>query len=108
MPGPTSLAGRQRSVPSAVEHGDGAGIERQQTLGRGARAAARAPVEIAADQQEEQQHHRGIEIGVLAAADRLGRLIAAASETPSAIGTSMLVRRWRSAPQAEAKNGRPA
>ncbi len=45
--------------------------ERHQPLDGRARHAAGAAVEVAADQQEEQQHDGAVEIGMLAAADRL-------------------------------------
>ena len=70
---------------------------------------ARALVEIAADQQEEQQRDGAVEIGVLG---RRGWSRPGSSPgariTASEIGTSMLVRPARSARQAERKNGRPA
>ena len=63
--------GAPRSLPSAREHGGAAAGQRQQRLHRLPGAAARAPVEIAADQQEEEQRDRRIEIGVLLRRPRL-------------------------------------
>ncbi len=62
--------GRQQAAGAVgLDDGDGGGPEGQQVLGRRARLAARPLVEIAPDQQEEQQGDRGIEVGVLAALD---------------------------------------
>jgi hypothetical protein len=63
---------RKRALPAVgVDHHHGAGVQGQQPLGGRAGPAARPAVEITADQQEEQQHHGRIEVGVLAAAHGL-------------------------------------
>ena len=107
MPGATWRAGSVARPPVGLEHRDRLRVERQQPRRRPARAAPRAPVEVAPDQQEEQQHDRAVEIGVLAAARGLEQAHRQASTSPTVIGTSMLVRPRRSACQAE-REERPA
>ena len=103
-------AGCARAVlPSGCSTATSDAAQRQQLLGRRASLAAGAMVEHAADQQEEQQRDGGVEIGVRAALRCVcARLMPVTRITPTLIGTSMLVRPWRSAATAERKNGRPA
>jgi hypothetical protein len=104
--GPARRAGRPPSL--AVEHGDRGDAQRQQALGGRAGAAAGEAVEVAADQEEEEQGDRAVEVGVGPPRIVSDRLIAVARTTPTEIGTSMLARPARSAPSAERKKGRPA
>ena len=91
-----------------LQHRDIGRAQREQLLGGGARLPARAMVEHAADQQEKQQrdrrsrNRRARRRGSVSA-----RLMAVTRITPTLIGTSMLVRRCRSAARAERKNGMP-
>ena len=72
MPGATCSAGSARRRPSASSTVTApARSASRRSAAERARPRAR-PVEVAADEQEEQQHDRAVEIGVRAAADRLG------------------------------------
>ena len=88
---------RNRTAPAVGSSTVTARVPRARRRSAAARVPAGAPVEIAPDQQEEQQHDRGVEVDVRAAAAVSNRLMPLASRTPSEIGTSMLVRRLRSA-----------
>ncbi len=86
----------------------GAGGERHQRAHRMPCPAAGPAIEIAADQQEEEERDRRIEVGMLLARHASCRLTRQASVTPIEIGTSMLVRPARRAAKAERKKGWPA
>ena len=92
---------RSRRPAPAVR---GLASQRREVAGDRPRLAPHRLVEHAPEQQEEQQHDGGIEIGVVrrAAASRTSDM-PSASITPSEIGTSMLMRPARSARQALAE-----
>ncbi len=58
-------------LPRDIDAGDGPGLEGGKIACGGMGAPAQAGIEETPDQQEEEQHHTGIEIGMLAAQRRL-------------------------------------
>ena len=108
IPGATA-ASWNRTLPAVgFEHRHRARAEREQALRGGARVSAGAPVEIAADQQEEQQHDSRIEVDVRTAARGLEQAHAARQQNADRdrhvhVGAPVAQRA-----SAESKNGRPA
>ena len=66
-----NLIGAYRPRACALNTGHGARLQGGQIMGRGMGPAPQPGIEEPADQQEEKQHHRSVEIGVFAAPDRL-------------------------------------
>src|SRR5215207_9325513 len=71
LPGLELLGPYAARAAVGQQEADRGGVEGQQPLGRGARAAPSTLVEVTADQQEEQERDGAVEIGVLAATDGL-------------------------------------
>ena len=108
-PGWTAAIGTSRDFIGADEFRRGLGLQRGEISGHRAGPPAHALVEIAAGQQERDQHQRRVEIGMLGVIDGFDHATSpSASTMPMLIGTSMLVVRARSARNAERKNGWPA
>ena len=105
-PARTAAIGTTLISSAPTNFGRGFRLQRGQISGHRPRLAAHALIEIAASQQEGEQHQRRVEIGMLGVVDGLITDIASASTMPIEIGTSILVRRARSA-RKDLKNGCP-